>query len=109
MSQVSKVLRNGDGMYSHWCPGCERMHYINTEADGGPVWSFDGNVEQPTFGPSVKVTYNGPDAGQQRDGSRAPAACCHYFIRAGQIEFCSDSTHSLAGQTVPMPELPNMR
>jgi len=60
--------------------------------------------------PSVKITYNGVDAGQMRDaefgGGRAPHACCHYFIKAGQIEFQGDSTHALAGKTVPLPPLP---
>jgi hypothetical protein len=31
---------------------------------------------------------------------------CHYFIRAGKIEFCGDSPHNLAGQTVDLPDWP---
>ena len=27
-------------------------------------------------------------------------------VRDGQIEFCSDSTHALSGQTVPLPDWP---
>jgi len=50
-----------------------------------------------------------PQPAQQRDESRAPATGCHYFIKAGQIEFCGDSTYALAGQTVQIfaaiPEL----
>lgn len=108
MGQVSAVLRNVEGGFSHWCPGCERMHVIPTRAPYSQHWSFDGNVEQPTFSPSVKITYNGRDAGQERDDDceRAPQACCHYFVRAGQIEFCGDSTHALAGKTAPLPPLP---
>lgn len=106
MGQVSAVLRNVTGGYSHWCPGCRGAHVIPTGEPYQTRWRFDGNVDRPTFSPSVKITYCGKDAGQERDGGRAPSACCHYFIRAGQIEFCGDSTHELAGKTVTLPALP---
>jgi hypothetical protein len=32
---------------------------------------------------------------------------CHSFVRGGMIEFLGDSTHDLAGQTVPVPDLPD--
>lgn len=32
---------------------------------------------------------------------------CHSFVRDGKIEFLSDSTHKLAGQTVDLPPLPD--
>ena len=75
----------------HWCPGCRRPHAINVTKPNpwNAVWSFDGNVEAPTFDPSINIV------GQ-----------CHYFIRGGQIQFCSDSKHTLAGQTVPLPDFP---
>jgi hypothetical protein len=106
MTKVSSYLKCDDGLYAHWCPGCEGLHYIPTDGEGRPNWSFDGNVEIPTFNPSVKINYNGPDAGQMSYGRRAPAACCHYFLHSGVLQFCGDSTHSLAGKSVPLPELP---
>lgn len=78
-----------------WCPGCEQRHVIPT---GALDWTFNGDTERPTFSPSVKHTWT---HGEQRE-----PRCCHYFIKDGAIEFCSDSTHSLAGQTVPLSELP---
>jgi hypothetical protein len=30
---------------------------------------------------------------------------CHSFVRDGRIEFLSDSTHHLSGQTVELPEV----
>lgn len=77
--------------YLHWCPGCEMQHIINTEKPNrlGAMWQFDGNLEAPTFNPSINHV-----------GS------CHYFIRNGQIEFCGDCKHKLSGKTVPMPEFP---
>ena len=98
------------GGYQHWCPGCERLHYIRVKGDA-PIWSFNGDIDKPTFAPSVRITYNGRDAGQVRyddDGKphRAPASCCHYFLTGGQLQFCGDSTHALAGRTVDLPDLP---
>lgn len=77
--------------WRHWCPGCKRNHVIYTDPrsqSNGHHWQFDGNMEQPTFSPSINIV------GQ-----------CHYFIRSGMIQFCADSAHALAGQTVPLPDL----
>lgn len=115
MGQVSKVLRSGGDMYSHWCPGCGEMHFIPTDRDDGPNWSFDGNVDAPTFNPSVRiggkltVKVNGRWTGEWvRDAAgNAVDMCCHYFLHAGVLKYCSDSTHALAGQEIPLPELPD--
>jgi hypothetical protein len=32
---------------------------------------------------------------------------CHSYVRDGKIEFLNDSTHKLAGQTVPLPDMPD--
>jgi hypothetical protein len=66
-------------------------HVIHTDRRAQPnghTWEFDGNEQAPTFSPSVHIV------GQ-----------CHYFIRAGRIEFCGDSKHHLAGKTVELPDL----
>jgi hypothetical protein len=83
-------------LWSFWCQGCERSHWI------GKGWTWDGNREAPTVSPSVLVRYPGPDAGT----GDAPPAVCHLFIRAGRLEFLSDCTHKLAGQTVQMEPMP---
>lgn len=120
MAQVSAKLRTVDfGLgrtgYGWWCPGCEEVHAVPTSG-GGSVWDFNGDLEKPTFSPSVKVTW----CGRNPEGSGFPhvaavrvdaerdrwESCCHVFIRAGQIEFCGDSTHALAGKTVELPDLP---
>lgn len=107
MAKVSAYLLEWRGEYGHWCPGCEQTHWIATARPNRPSWSFNGDVNAPTFNPSVRIQYEGPDAGQtDADGFRSPPACCHYFLHAGQIQFCADSTHALAGQTVPLPLLP---
>ena len=90
----SKLANVGDGMLSHYCPGCKSIHLIAVHEpfENGAQWTFDGNAESPTFSPSINIV-----------------GYCHYFIRAGKVEFCSDSKHHLAGQTVDLPDLPNWK
>ena len=77
--------------YWMWCPGCDDLHRV---VDGANGWTWDGNLTAPTFSPSILVT--GGSSGVR----------CHSFVRAGVWEFLSDCTHSLAGQHVPLPDLP---
>lgn len=173
-------------LYWFYCPGCKGGHGFSVCNDGSrPSWSFDGNLERPTFSPSLLVNcssranievgqwmpvmlgYGGKRADvrvpfamlserraqrnhdqslgrlRQRGGmsageilcnlddvglherpcgdpvlelaevesrvkaylDRLPPAVCHSFVRDGQIEFLGDCTHSLAGQTVPLPSV----
>lgn len=115
MGQINERLRSVEGMhFAFWCPGCEELHVVGTN------WSFDGNLERPTISPSLLVrgghfvtesftgtcwcTYNAehPDA-------PSPFKCeqCHTFIKNGEIQFLGDCSHALAGQTVPIPPLPD--
>jgi Family of unknown function (DUF6527) len=108
MGQVSPFLRRTARGYSHWCPGCEQMHVIFDR------WSFDGNLTCPTFDPSVRITgkltveVEGEWTGEWvRDAEgKTVDFVCHYFLRAGVLEFCGDSTHAFKGRNVPLPELP---
>jgi hypothetical protein len=88
------------------CPGCAEadsnsglhMLPVNTTVHS-PSWTWDGNLDAPTLEPSI-LTKSGPDPALS-------TSVCHSFVRAGSFEFLADSTHSLAGQTVPMPDLPS--
>ena len=87
------------------CPGCEQQHQIWTGNGPGPAWQFNGDVESPTFSPSLLVRM-GPKCDE--NGLRltgAPDQRCHSFIRDGKIEFLGDCSHALAGQTVELPEV----
>jgi hypothetical protein len=79
-----------------WCPGCNDVHPYRTIAApseaGAPCWGFNGDVERPTFTPSLLV--NGSGRGRR----------CHLFLTAGRLEFCADSAHELAGKVVDCPE-----
>lgn len=93
------VVQRRDTLLGFRCPGCASTHYIQHGAEDGANWSWNGNLEKPTFTPSVLVTYPGKDAGQ--DG--APPAVCHSFVTDGRIQYLGDCTHVLAGQTVDLP------
>lgn len=77
--------------FSFHCPGCECSHFVPVE--GPHKWEWDGNLEAPTFSPSILV--NG-------DKSCPSMPLCHSFIRQGKWQYLSDCTHKLAGTTVPM-------
>ncbi len=98
-----------------WCPGCRSEHVVPIKPFDPTGWDFDGDLGAPTLHPSVLVlahqTLNtagtaflaaGGSGADLTDEHRTSTPRCHTFIRAGRIEFLSDCTHELAGQTVPM-------
>ncbi|WP_269494193.1 DUF6527 family protein [Acinetobacter baumannii] len=90
--KVSKVLLESNGIYFIECPGCKCWHALHVGPQHKIRWNFDGNLEKPTFSPSLMV-----NAGERSQ--------CHSFISNGQIQFLADCHHSLAGQTVDLPEV----
>ncbi len=81
------------------CPGCGAHHAIYTEVVNrlNARWSFNGDLEKPTFSPSIKSTWT--------QGENHIPQICHFFVRNGKIEYCEDCTHDLRGKTVPMIEM----
>ena len=85
------------------CPGCGFKHGIPVTV-GTPhpkAWMWNGNIDSPTFVPSIRVTGVLPD----ETLSEPVPFTCHSFVEDGKIRFCSDSTHALAGQTVDLTEV----
>jgi hypothetical protein len=80
-----------------WCPGCDRAHglWVRPHPD---AWEFNFDFVKPTFLPSVKATWE--------DGPNRDPKVCHSYVKEGLIEFLADSTHALAGKTVPLIEWP---
>lgn len=108
MNQVSPVLRRAADRYFHWCPACEEMHPLPDS------WTFDGNVNKPTFAPSFKhtglrtVNVNGRWTGEwvrDLDTGLPIDGTCHYIITNGMIQFCSDSWHKRS-DIIAMPPIP---
>lgn len=107
--QISKHLRKSSVGYLFYCPGCKEMHHYVTEPKSlGPKWTFNGNVEKPTFKPSLRLfTTDDEDDNGQKLPQPVERTICHLFVTDGQIIFCGDSDHDLKGQTVALPELPD--
>jgi hypothetical protein len=110
MGQVSAKLRKTEHGFMHWCAGCDDLHHINVaphHEGKRPNWSFDGDIEKPTFNPSVLHRWGKNVDPNFVEESPDESGICHYFIRAGHIEYCGDCTHELKGRTVALPDLPD--
>ncbi|WP_416729209.1 DUF6527 family protein [Fictibacillus sp. JL2B1089] len=94
-----KVSRTSDGIWYFYCPGCGRGHGFDQR------WSFNGDVDRPTFRPSLLVSspYNEV---MSKGGElvKVEPYVCHSFVTDGKIEFLGDCSHFLAGQTVEMED-----
>lgn len=100
------------------CPGCSFNHVLNVDAHNRPAWGFNGNAESPTITPSIRAMsghyvggrtsaeeclWCGPK--REDDDCRDLCYVCHSFVTDGKIQFLSDSTHHLSGQTVDLPDV----
>lgn len=96
-SSVAKLEKltgkEGDELYLFYCPGCGYRHHFITNSRTRPNWTFNGDMQNPTFEPSLLVN-------QHDDKHR-----CHLFLTGGVLRYCHDSHHELAGKDVPLPEL----
>lgn len=116
---MSAVVKLVDGGYvSFLCPGCGRHHTLPVGDGFGTRWSFNGSLDKPTLTPSILATnghyvsgYDGRGCWcdynrEHPDDVTFVCGICHSFVTDGQIQFLTDCTHKLAGQTVSLPELP---
>lgn len=115
---LSPILERADDQLFFLCPGCEMLHGVNVNrSKSGPGWDWNGDANKPTFSPSIlcRSYYWTPRADLDpevarlvREGKLTQTkvdTVCHSFITDGRIEFLSDCTHALAGQTVGLPEI----
>lgn len=84
------------------CPGCAsvrkdssglHMLPVNTSLKS-PSWDWDEDLENPTLSPSIL-------------SGKGTTEICHSFLKDGVFQFLNDSTHSLSGEFVPIPDLPD--
>lgn len=119
MKTQLRTVENGEYTYKMLmfvCPGCvagaqpgyDGLHMLPVNDTGEkidglnlPFWKFDGNLETPTLEPSILshevVTSKGVMLHPR----------CHSYLRQGIFHFLEDSEHPLAGQFVPIPDLPD--
>ena len=110
MSKPEKLwkLNNESGglKYAFYCPGCKELHSYIVKMDPKTAewrtknglnlveWSFNGDLERPTFNPSLLYIQTG-------DRKR-----CHLFLHDGKIKYCSDCDHELAGKEIDLQVIP---
>ena len=104
MKQVSPYLCSLEDSHSHtkfgfYCLGCKSLHLLRIRPAPSPSWEFNGNLDRPTFRPSVLINLPGDED--------FPTEVCHSFVTDGSIQYLSDSTHEFSGQTILLPELPD--
>ena len=76
-----------------YCPGCKTHHAFTVKHPTFSPWQWNGDIEKPTFSPSMLVNKDYPE-------SR-----CHSFVREGKIQYLDDCFHELKNQTVELPEI----
>ena len=84
---MERAKEFGDNQYGITCLACGCGHMLKN-------WQFDGNLERPTFTPSLLVT--------GYLNKENPNGVCHSYITAGRIAYLSDSTHEYAGKTIEL-------
>ncbi len=123
VSDTAKCVRidnqRGDE-YMFYCPGCQSLHSMTVNGfvnSCGASWTFNGDVERPTFSPSLKVTWdeygNNPNYKDGMDEKLKyiiiKSHNCHSFINNGMMSFCGDSTHKHANKTLEIPAFKSMK
>lgn len=101
MAKVHERLYSGGGHYAWmvWCPACDGAHTFDDR------WSFNGDVERPTFRASMLAhcvtTWN-----EEERKLTVRDVHCHSFLTDGVWAYCADSKHEHAGKSLPAPEWP---
>lgn len=102
MPRVRKVVHSDGSLAGHavQCPACGYDHFFNDPSSphDGHSWQFNGDLERPTFTPSMNVLLPSKDNGGWETH-------CHSFVTDGRIQFLGDCKHKMAGQTVDLPEI----
>lgn len=107
------VVRKQENTYMIFGPGCKCVHAVNN------TWEFNGDLEKPTFSPSILVKsghympdhkgdcwckFNENQLNKGEKPSEFKCVVCHSFVTDGKIQFLSDCTHAMAGQTIELGE-----
>jgi hypothetical protein len=87
--------------YTFYCPGCKYNHIYFVKGFN-KIWQFNGDVDNPTFTPSLLNRIPATDKEAERNR-------CHLFVKNGRIEYCNDCFHELKGKTVEMEDTENGR
>lgn len=87
-----ELINKDRGEYMFWCLGCNSYHSVTTlvKNEKGCQWQFNGNIESPTFTPSIVVNKDFLER------------LCHSSIADGKIQYHGDCFHSLKNQIIEL-------
>jgi hypothetical protein len=89
-----------------FCPGCNDVHVLNIDIKRPLIqnyWDWDENIEKPTIAGEARVSSESRERGKLRLVKKV----CIFGVKEGNIFFSPESTHQYAGQSVPLPPLPD--
>lgn len=72
------------------------MFHVAYKNSFGAIWTFNGNLNNPTFKPSLLIN---------KKGINPNIPICHSYITDGNIKFLEDCTHKLAGKTIELTDI----
>ena len=96
MAKVEIYESNGWKQCWFYCEGCKCTHAFTVghpEIEKSPLWTWNNNIEKPTFSPSLLV-----------NGS-FPESRCHSFVNDGKIQYLGDCFHELKNKTIELTEI----
>lgn len=95
MNKLGIVEANGETVgYMVRSPATgEQVCFYTNPAYSPGVWTFNGDMDRPTFSPSMLLYANAVHGRE------------HFFVRDGKIEYLQDCDHHLAGMTVDMVDV----
>lgn len=100
--KLKKIISNVCEGYVFLCEACNYKHVFYTKTGNKKTeWDFNGNVDSPTFLPSLKNSH----PGDQKNGGNIPPHCCHLYLTNGVIKYEADCTHSMAGTSRPLKDM----
>ena len=71
---------------------------VKGQRHGTSCWTWNGDVDKPTFHPSILTRIDYTDIGRED-------FCCHSFVNDGLVQFLSDCSHEYAGKTMELLEI----
>lgn len=96
MKVIDQIECGGGTGFMYWCPACRFHHHVAikpAKLENGASWTWNNSHDKPTFSPSIVVKV---------EFKNRSSLVCHSYVKNGQIQYLSDCTHQLAGQTINM-------
>lgn len=85
-----------------WCPACGFGHVFEY-----PRWSFNGNLDKPTFTPSLRIFVRiTKEVDDKLIDTGEIRTVCHFNLVDGQLQYAGDNPHQFNSQIITMQDIP---